>query len=149
MAQDFLTSSGVPAGVIVMWSGSIASIPAGWFLCNGQNGTPDLRERFVVGASIDQGGQSKTRLEMFDVTGMDYGSDAPTKSGGNVDHYHESNMASVYFSEVDPAENNDTDIQAQKGDNGSPGVRLEVYSSVLENWSVAVPYFALAYIMKG
>jgi hypothetical protein len=39
-----------PAGVIVLWSGSIGSIPAGWVLCNGSNGTPDLRNRFVVGA---------------------------------------------------------------------------------------------------
>jgi hypothetical protein len=39
-----------PAGVIVLWSGSIGSIPAGWVLCNGNNGTPDLRNRFVVGA---------------------------------------------------------------------------------------------------
>ncbi len=41
----------VPAGVIVMWSGTINNVPAGWALCNGLNGTPDLRERFVVGAS--------------------------------------------------------------------------------------------------
>jgi hypothetical protein len=40
----------VPSGCILMWSGSIASIPSGWFLCNGSNGTPDLRNRFVVGA---------------------------------------------------------------------------------------------------
>jgi hypothetical protein len=39
-----------PTGVIVLWSGSIGSIPAGWVLCNGSNGTPDLRNRFVVGA---------------------------------------------------------------------------------------------------
>jgi hypothetical protein len=39
-----------PAGVIVLWSGSIGSIPAGWALCNGNNGTPDLRDRFIVGA---------------------------------------------------------------------------------------------------
>ena len=39
-----------PAGVIVLWSGSIGSIPAGWVLCNGSNGTPDLRDRFIVGA---------------------------------------------------------------------------------------------------
>jgi len=40
----------VPAGGIIMWSGSIASIPAGWFLCNGANGTPNLTDRFVVNA---------------------------------------------------------------------------------------------------
>jgi hypothetical protein len=40
----------LPAGTIVLWSGSIGSIPSGWVLCNGSNGTPDLRNRFVVGA---------------------------------------------------------------------------------------------------
>lgn len=40
----------VPSGGIIIWSGSSASIPSGWFLCNGSNGTPDLRDKFVVGA---------------------------------------------------------------------------------------------------
>ena len=40
----------VPAGGIIMWSGSVASIPTGWFLCNGANGTPNLLDRFVIAA---------------------------------------------------------------------------------------------------
>lgn len=40
----------IPAGGILLWSGSIGSIPAGYVICNGSNGTPDLRDRFVVGA---------------------------------------------------------------------------------------------------
>jgi hypothetical protein len=40
----------LPTGIITMWSGSIASIPAGWYLCDGTNGTPNLRDRFIVGA---------------------------------------------------------------------------------------------------
>jgi hypothetical protein len=40
----------VPSGGIIMWSGSIGSIPSGWFICDGANGTPDLRNRFLVGA---------------------------------------------------------------------------------------------------
>jgi hypothetical protein len=40
----------IPSGVIVMWSGATTSIPAGWALCNGTSGTPDLRDRFVIGA---------------------------------------------------------------------------------------------------
>jgi microcystin-dependent protein len=41
-----------PIGGIIMWSGSIVNIPTnkGWFLCNGQNGTPNLVNRFVVGS---------------------------------------------------------------------------------------------------
>lgn len=40
----------VPSGSIIMWSGSIAAIPSGYVICDGNNGTPDLRDRFVVGA---------------------------------------------------------------------------------------------------
>jgi hypothetical protein len=38
------------AGMIMLWSGSAASIPSGWLLCDGTNSTPNLRDRFVVGA---------------------------------------------------------------------------------------------------
>lgn len=40
----------IPIGGIILWSGSIASIPTGWALCNGASGTPNLQDRFVVGA---------------------------------------------------------------------------------------------------
>ncbi|MCM1034105.1 MAG: tail fiber protein [Paludibacter sp.] len=46
---DTLRQHAVPKGTIVMWSGSINAIPAGWLLCDGQAGTPDLRGRFIVG----------------------------------------------------------------------------------------------------
>ena len=49
--------SAVMVGMIVMWSGAVADIPSGWALCNGQNGTPDLRDRFIVagGGSYNPG----------------------------------------------------------------------------------------------
>ena len=47
---DSAASGSFPAGGIIMWNGSVGSIPSGWVLCNGSNGTPDLRDRFVVGA---------------------------------------------------------------------------------------------------
>jgi hypothetical protein len=50
IATTAFVRSIIPAGVILMWSGSIASIPSGWVLCNGSSGTPDLRDRFIVGA---------------------------------------------------------------------------------------------------
>lgn len=40
----------VPPGGIIMWSGTVANIPNNWALCDGTNGTPDLRDRFIVGA---------------------------------------------------------------------------------------------------
>lgn len=48
----------IPTGLIAMWHGTLASIPAGWVLCDGTNGTPDLREKFVRGsaAATDPGG---------------------------------------------------------------------------------------------
>jgi hypothetical protein len=46
----YAMSGGVPKGAIIMWSGAVDNIPQGWALCNGQNGTPDLRDRFIVGA---------------------------------------------------------------------------------------------------
>ena len=42
-------STGIPSGFIGLWSGAANAIPSGWYLCNGSNGTPDLRGRFVVG----------------------------------------------------------------------------------------------------
>ncbi len=52
---NLLCSSGsaagtVPPGGIIMWSGSPASAPPGWALCNGANGTPNLTDRFIMGA---------------------------------------------------------------------------------------------------
>ncbi len=46
----------VPPGVIVMWSGLTTNIPAGWKLCDGSNGTPDLRNKFIMGAGTGSGG---------------------------------------------------------------------------------------------
>ena len=46
------TASGatIPTGLIAIWSGATGSIPTGWTLCNGTNGTPDLRNSFIIGA---------------------------------------------------------------------------------------------------
>jgi hypothetical protein len=44
------TAALVPAGMIMIWSGSVGSIPTGWTLCNGSNSTPDLRDKFIIGA---------------------------------------------------------------------------------------------------
>lgn len=49
-APAFIGDGAIVKGIIVMWSGQVAQIPTGWALCNGQNGTPDLRDRFIVGA---------------------------------------------------------------------------------------------------
>lgn len=47
-------SATAPAGAIVVWSGLLADIPSGWVLCDGTNGTPDLRDQFIRGAAPGQ-----------------------------------------------------------------------------------------------
>lgn len=63
----------IPVGGIIMWSGDVA--PAGWNLCDGTNGTPDLRDKFILGS----GGS-----ELVGGTG---GSTAKTTSSDN-EHSH-------------------------------------------------------------
>lgn len=57
----------MPVGGIIIWSGSTSNLPIGWVLCNGSNGAPDLRNRFVVGAGGaynvgDKGGADSVKL---------------------------------------------------------------------------------------
>lgn len=66
--------SAIPIGCIVMWGGSVATVPSGWRLCDGTNGTPDLRDRFVIGARSDSGGPATTFVTAAD-----------TKTGGSKD----------------------------------------------------------------
>ena len=59
--------SSVPTGCILLWSGSIGSIPGGFVLCNGLNNTPDLRDKFIVGAGstyavLAEGGSANSIL---------------------------------------------------------------------------------------
>jgi hypothetical protein len=141
-----------PAGVIVLWSGSIGSIPAGWVLCNGNNGTPDLRNRFIVGA------------------GSTYSVDA---TGGSADaivvsHTHTATSTSVV---TDPGHTHGT--KGAEGGNsgvsvyevGVPTGTPEIIPSAVTGITVATtttnasagtsgtnanlpPYYALCYIQK-
>lgn len=58
------SSGGVPVGGIIMWSGTIATIPATWALCDGAANSPgpDLRDKFVVGAKQDDAGVAKSNI---------------------------------------------------------------------------------------
>lgn len=55
-----LFSPGIPSGVICMWAGTVATIPAGWYLCDGTNGTPNLADQFIVGEVTTPGGTGGT-----------------------------------------------------------------------------------------
>ncbi|XAT57842.1 hypothetical protein GN241_11005 [Rhodobacteraceae bacterium IMCC1335] len=69
---------GTPPGGIIMWHGSVANIPVGWSLCDGQNGTPDLRGRFLIGAGGDYapgatGGSDEITLSMANLPPHSHG----------------------------------------------------------------------------
>jgi len=92
-AKDYansLVGAVVPPGIITLWSGS--TTPTGWALCNGSNGTPDLRDRFVVGAGSsydvgDTGGNDNVSLSEANLPSHSHGdgSLATNTTGG---HYH-------------------------------------------------------------
>lgn len=49
--EDGLEEFGVPSGLIALWHGTIANIPSGWLICDGNNGTPNLLAKFVQGVA--------------------------------------------------------------------------------------------------
>ena len=63
------------SGMILLWSGAENAIPSGFVLCNGSNSTPDLRDRFVVGAgntySVGATGGSNTGTDTVNISGSD------------------------------------------------------------------------------
>jgi len=145
----------VPSGVIVMWSGTIATVPTGWYLCDGQNGTPNLLDRFIVGAGNlysmnDTGGSSDAVVVSHTHTGS-------TATGGAHSH---SWSGSRQQAGVDDGNNQ---RQFSKGDNGGSDTVTRpttthdghVHAMSLDNTGVSgtnanlPPYFALAYIMKS
>lgn len=124
---------GVPRGVVVMWSGNIANIPLGWALCDGTNGTPDLRNKFIVGAAQDDSGIAKT-----DISG------SLTQGGGSSNHAHTGTTASDASGNyrawnASPGESNNN-ADASRG--------WHTHAFTVDNASSLPPYYALAYIMK-
>ena len=150
--------SGFPSGGIIMWSGTIATIPSGWYLCNGSNGTPDLRNRFIVGAFQDTTGVAYTTI-----TGSD------TQTGGSKDaivvsHTHTATV-------TDPGHTHTVSVANQGSQNGSvsgggsiPTTAGSTLTTASNTTSISVsnsttgssgtnanlvPYYALAFIMKA
>lgn len=94
IATTAFVQAALPAGVIVMWSGSIASIPSGWALCDGASGRPDLRNRFIVGAGSSYavgatGGADTVTLTTANLPSHTHSiSGSGTTSGQSNDHSH-------------------------------------------------------------
>ena len=161
----FVIANAIPSGLISMWSGTIASIPSGWYLCNGSNGTPDLRNKFIVGADADVTSIAKTTITgVATVTGG-------TKDAVVVSHTHTATSTSsvtdpghIHYSYGAGAFNGGGNGAAlgQEGTGyGGRAVQSAVTGiSVATSTSVASagsdgtnqnlpPYYALAFIMKS
>jgi microcystin-dependent protein len=94
VATTAFVQAAIPSGVILLWSGSVATIPSGWALCNGSSGTPDLRNRFVVGAGStysvgDTGGSATSTLTTNELPAHTHSLSASgTTSGQSAGHTH-------------------------------------------------------------
>jgi hypothetical protein len=142
--------SAVPSGVIVMWSGSIASIPSGWALCNGSNGTPDLRDRFVVGAgssyAVAATGGSKDAIVV---------SHTHTATSVVTDPGHEHKYGSAQFN---IASSTGTTLLRPAGSGAAQASTTETTGITVATTNASTgtsgtnanlpPYYALAYIQK-
>lgn len=141
--SDGLVGNGtIPIGGIIMWSGSIASIPTGWALCNGSSGTPDLRSRFIVGATSD----ASTGVTFNANTGAVSGAYAPGNTGGEVAHQlTEDEMPSHTHQLYNQIGGAGSSVGGTGSATSSPQTGSAGSDDYHEN---RPPYYALAFIMR-
>jgi hypothetical protein len=157
-------------GMIMMWSGTIATIPTGWVLCNGSNSTPDLRNRFIIGAHSDTTGVAYTTVtgsntqtggskDSIVVSHTHTVTAASTSLTGTItgisESFNASGSASGVFTKQTGFTVSATPVQNDSGSGGqatldashthSMTVSTEGSSGTNQNLP---PYYALAFIMK-
>jgi microcystin-dependent protein len=142
--EDYL----VPVGGIILWSGAEVNIPSGWALCDGTNGTPDLRNRFVVGAG-----------STYSVGNTGGSSSVILTSNEMPSHTHTQNAHSHTIAGSKDGDDTD-DYEPTKGAASADRLRgwysNGIGSSTAVNQSTGgggahenrPPYYALCYIMK-
>ena len=124
------SSVGVPSGSILLWRGSVPTIPYGWALCDGNNGTPDLRDRFIVGAG---------------------GTYSPGNTGGENSVILTVDQLAAHNHKLPRSASASSIISIQQSSqNGTFDQDLNYVSTVGNNQphENRPPYYSLAYIMK-
>ena len=132
------SATALPAGIIALWHGSSASIPAGWTLCDGSASTPDLRDRFVVGAGT--GGSYAV-----DATGGSTTSGAHTLTTAEMPSHNHSYKQRGFTGASTGSGSHDfsDDTVNYSGGSGSTGG-----GGAHSHAATLPPYYALCYIMK-
>lgn len=129
----------VPVGGIIMWSGSTTAVPKGWALCNGQNGTPDLRNRFILG----WGDKS---------VGATGGQATQTLSVNNMPpHTHD--YTDAYYAEVDGNDTSHPNVagsdEGHDNDNRPFTMgRTTAKTGGGQAFSIVPPFYTLAFIQR-
>jgi hypothetical protein len=157
----FVLANSVPSGLISMWSGTIATIPSGWYLCNGSNSTPDLRDKFIVGASADSGGFAKTNITAaYTQTGGSKDSTlvshthTATSTVSDPGHSHSISPAYMIGNNEGSTGRTDGNQAGTRSSTAGAGTGISVSTSVSTVGSSGTngnlpPYYALAFIMKS
>jgi microcystin-dependent protein len=151
----------IPAGLISLWSGSIGSIPSGWNLCDGSNGTPNLTDRFIVGAGSayavnGTGGASAVTLITGNLPSHTHTATSVVTDPG---HFHISGVPSDYSAGFGSSTIGSTNQKAGTGTTTSSpntntvttGITVATTNASVgsgTSFSILNPYYALAYIMK-
>jgi len=134
------------SGMIILWSGSVASIPSGWLLCDGTSSTPDLRDRFVVGAG-----------STYAVGGTGGTADAVVVSHTHVatdaGHTHLQQSNTLLSGGAAAVRNDLNAYQISAGGTTQSGTanitNADPVGSVAGTNQNLPPYYALCYIMKS
>jgi microcystin-dependent protein len=143
------TGTTIPTGMISLWYGAIGSVPTGWYLCDGSNGTPDLRDRFIIGAGSSYavnatGGVSSVTLTTSNMPAHTHTVTDPTHvhaQGGTA-----LNVASGNY--VQGGASNQIPYATTNTAAASTGITINTAGSGT-SFSILNPYYALAYIMKA
>ena len=153
------TGATIPAGLISMWSGSIGSIPSGWYLCDGSNGTPNLTDRFIIGAGSTYAVNGTGGISSVTLTTTNMPAHTHAATVTDPGHTHTlafsagSTMTGLGSSGASGWQGTNTGVNyiTVSGTNSSTtGVTVANASNGSgASFSVLNPYYALAFIQKS